>query len=101
MGKHLCFTVADRSYFALLKKEIHAISVKAGFSDRKAGEIDIIVAELVSNLVKHGNGGRLLVKLVNEQKIDGIELISIDNGEGINDVNKMLADGIAIFKIDI
>jgi len=95
MGKHLCFTVADRSYFALLKKEIHAISVKAGFSDRKAGEIDIIVAELVSNLVKHGNGGRLLVKLINEQKIDGIELISIDNGEGINDVNRMLADGMS------
>ena len=95
MAKHLCFTVADRSYFALLKKEIHAISVKAGFSDRKAGEIDIIVAELVSNLVKHGNGGWLLVKLIREQQVEGMELISIDNGEGINDVSRMMADGIS------
>lgn len=93
MGRHLCFTVADRSYFALLKKEIHAVAVKAGFSEMRTGEIDIIVAEMVSNLVKHGNGGRLLVKLVKEQNIEGIELISIDDGEGIADVNRMMTDG--------
>jgi anti-sigma regulatory factor (Ser/Thr protein kinase) len=93
MGKHLCFTVADRSYFALLKKEIHAIAVKAGFSDNKVGEVDIIVAEMVSNLVKHAGGGRLLVKLIEEQHIDGIEFITIDDGDGIADVNKMMTDG--------
>jgi anti-sigma regulatory factor (Ser/Thr protein kinase) len=95
MGKHLCFKVADRSYFALLKKDIHAVAVKAGFSEMKTGEIDIIVAEIVSNLVKHGKGGRLLVKLVKEQGIEGLELISIDDGEGIADVNRMMADGIS------
>jgi anti-sigma regulatory factor (Ser/Thr protein kinase) len=95
MGKHLCFTVADRSYFALLKKDIHALTIKAGFSQNKAGEVDIIVAELVSNLIKHGNGGKLLVKLIKEQGIDGIELISIDDGIGIGDVNRMIADGVS------
>jgi anti-sigma regulatory factor (Ser/Thr protein kinase) len=93
MGRHLCFTVADRSYFALLKKEIHAVAIKAGFSEMRTGEIDIVVAEIVSNLVKHGNGGKLLVKLVKEQNIDGIELISIDDGEGIADVTRMMTDG--------
>ena len=93
MGKHLCFTVADRSYFALLIKEIHAIAVKAGFSDTKVGEVDIIVAEMVSNLVKHAGGGRLLVKWVEEQHTDGIEFISIDDGNGIADVNRMMTDG--------
>jgi anti-sigma regulatory factor (Ser/Thr protein kinase) len=93
MGKHVCFTVADRSYFAILKKEIHAIAVKGGFSGTKLGEVDIIVAEMVSNLVKHAGGGRLLVKLIEEQHIDGIEFISIDDGDGIADVNKMMTDG--------
>jgi anti-sigma regulatory factor (Ser/Thr protein kinase) len=93
MGKHLCFTVADRSYFALLKKEIHLVAVRAGFSDTKVGEVDIIVAEMVSNLVKHGGGGRLLVKLIEEQHVEGIEFISIDDGDGIADVNRMMTDG--------
>jgi len=93
MASHLCFTVADRSYFALLKKEIHSICVKAGFTEMRTGEIDIIVAEIVSNLVKHGNGGKLLVKLIKEQSIEGIELISIDDGEGIADLSRMMTDG--------
>jgi anti-sigma regulatory factor (Ser/Thr protein kinase) len=93
MDNHLCFKVADRSYFALLKKEIRAVAVAAGFSESKVGEVDIVVAEIVSNLVKHGDGGNLLVKRITQDDVDGIELISIDNGQGIADLNKMMADG--------
>ena len=95
MANHICFTVADRSYFSLLKKEIHALASAAGFSENKVGEIDIIVAEIVSNLIKHAGGGKLLAKLVKEDDIDGIELVSIDSGEGMGDVNRMMLDGIS------
>ena len=40
----LIFTVADRSYFALLKKDIHALASEVGFSSERAGRVDIIVA---------------------------------------------------------
>ena len=70
----------------------------AGFNENKVGEIDIIVAEIVSNLVKHGGGGKLLVKLVCQDNIEGIELISIDDGEGMADITKMLADGMSTKK---
>ena len=63
---HAVFKADDRSYFAILKKEIHAIALSAGFIEHKIGEIDIIVAEMVSNLVKHAGGGQLLVKLIEE-----------------------------------
>jgi anti-sigma regulatory factor (Ser/Thr protein kinase) len=95
MGNHVCFTVADRSYFALLKKDVRAIAIEAGFTENKVGEIDIIVAEIVSNLVKHGNGGKLLVKKVQQDNIEGIEIIGIDNGQGINDLNRMMTDGVS------
>jgi len=95
MGNHLCFTVADRSYFALLKKDVRTIAIEAGFNETKVGEIDIIVAELVSNLIKHGDGGQLLVKKIIEDDTDGIELIAIDNGSGITDLNKMMTDGVS------
>lgn len=92
---HVAFKADDRSYFAILKKEIHAIAVSAGFTGRKLGEIDIIVAEMVSNLVKHAGGGQLLVKLVEEGGIQGIEIISLDNGPGMTDVTRMVGDGIS------
>ena len=91
----LLFTVADRSYFALLKKEIHALAVEMGFSQEKAGKVDIVVAELVSNLVKHANGGHLLAKRIKHTRLgEGIELVSMDNGVGIPDLKRMMQDGV-------
>jgi anti-sigma regulatory factor (Ser/Thr protein kinase) len=92
---HLVLRADDRSYFALLKKEIHARAVAAGFSARRVGEVDIIVAELVTNLVKHASGGQILVKGVEEKGRKGIEILSIDNGPGMNDVNRMMSDGVS------
>lgn len=94
-GTHVVFKADDRSYFAILKKEIHSLAVGAAFTTAKLGELDIIVAELVSNLAKHAKGGRVLVKLVEESGVRGIELISIDNGPGMTDVTRMVADGVS------
>ncbi|MFP5040213.1 SpoIIE family protein phosphatase [Parasediminibacterium sp. JCM 36343] len=92
---HSYFKADDRSYFAILKKEIHALAVTGNFSTRKVGEIDIIVSELASNLVKHGGGGNILVKLIEENNIQGIEIIGIDNGHGIANLSLVLEDGIS------
>jgi anti-sigma regulatory factor (Ser/Thr protein kinase) len=92
---HTSFKATDRSYFAILKKEIHALAISAGFSDSKTGEIDIVVAEIVSNLVKHGGGGQLLVRLINVKGNQGIELLSIDDGIGMTDINRMISDGVS------
>jgi anti-sigma regulatory factor (Ser/Thr protein kinase) len=92
---HTAYKAEDRSYFSILKKEIHAKVVAAGFSERKVGEIDIIIAELVSNLVRHGGGGQLLVKLIEQAELQGIEIISMDDGPGISDVNRVLEDGFS------
>lgn len=92
---HVAFKAEDRSYFAILKKEIHALAVSANFNEGKIGEIDIVVAEMVSNLVKHAGGGHVLVKLIEEDGVQGIEIISIDNGRGMADVSRMVADGVS------
>ncbi|RYZ58493.1 MAG: serine/threonine protein kinase, partial [Chitinophagaceae bacterium] len=90
---HFRLNAADRSYFAILKKEVHALAVAAQFSARRLGEIDIIVAEMVSNLAKHAGGGELFVKLIEEKGLQGIEIISIDSGPGIGDLRAMMQDG--------
>lgn len=94
--EQLVFNVEDRSYFALLKKAIHAMAVSAEFSEEKTGKLDIIVAEMVTNLVKHAGGGQLIArKFIDIQWGPGIELLAIDNGPGIPDLKKMLKDGMS------
>jgi anti-sigma regulatory factor (Ser/Thr protein kinase) len=92
---HVSFKAADRSYFAILKRQIHSLALQANFSPSKIGEIDIIVAELVSNMVKHANGGEVLVKLIEEEGIQGLEMIGFDLGPGISDIPRMMTDGVS------
>lgn len=95
---HAVYKVNDRSYFAILKREIHALALSGGFSPTRVGEIDIVVAEMVTNLVKHAGGGQVLVKLVETEGRQGIEILSIDDGPGMGDVNHMMTDGISTKK---
>jgi anti-sigma regulatory factor (Ser/Thr protein kinase) len=93
---HHLFSVADRSYFNIIKKEIHKLAEGSGFSENKCGKIDIIVSELTSNLIKHTTqGGEILVKLIGKDKITGIEIISLDNGPGMADPQRMMEDGFS------
>jgi len=71
------------------------MAVAGGLSEKRIAELDIIVAEIVTNLVKHAGGGQVLAKLIEENGKQGIELISIDNGPGMTDVTRMVADGVS------
>ncbi|GAA4341738.1 SpoIIE family protein phosphatase [Flaviaesturariibacter amylovorans] len=90
---NLRLNAADRSYFAILKKEVHALSAQGGFSAKRIAEIDIVVAELVSNLARHAGGGEIFAKLFEDNGRQGLELIAIDSGPGIGDLRGMMQDG--------
>ncbi|MGN6417398.1 MAG: SpoIIE family protein phosphatase [Pseudobacter sp.] len=92
---HVVFKANDRSYFAILKKEIHQLAVAAGFNEKKIGELDIVVSEVVSNLVKHAGGGEIWVAIQQVDGVEVLELISVDNGPGMTDVNRMMNDGVS------
>lgn len=91
---HISFNASDRSYLAILKKDIHQIAADAGFDKKKLPEIDLVVSEMASNLIKHGGGGEILVR----SSAGFMELICIDNGPGIADVGKMMEDGMSTTK---
>ena len=88
------YKVEDRSYISLIKREIHHL-VRPRFSEKRTGEIDIIVSELASNLVKHTAGGELVYRVFHEKDKPVFEILSIDNGPGMNDVSRFIKDGFS------
>lgn len=92
---HISFAASDRSYFSIIKKDIHNLAKDAGFSNKKLADIDIIVSEITSNLHKHAVGGEILVGLFKEKENQYVEMISIDNGPGIREPYKMIEDGFS------
>jgi anti-sigma regulatory factor (Ser/Thr protein kinase) len=96
-GRHISFKLEDRSYLALLKREVHRLSIQCGLTEKKVAEIDIVVAEIGSNIIKHAGSGEVLVMLTDHPQ-PAIEIVAIDSGPGIADLARMMQDGISTSK---
>jgi anti-sigma regulatory factor (Ser/Thr protein kinase) len=92
---HISFTASDRSYFSLIKKEIHQAATQAGLTPARVHELDLIVAEMTSNLFKYSDDGEILMGVFSNGGSPYIELISIDNGPGMVNPAKMMQDGMS------
>lgn len=88
----ISYAIGDRSYLAFIKREIHNKILQENFGSLRAAEIDIIVSELTSNLIKHAGSGELLYRITSEDESTEFEVICIDNGTGIENVPLMMKD---------
>lgn len=91
----LNYKIEDRSYVSYIKREIHNLVVTEGFSSQKIGEIDIVVAELTSNLIKFAETGELLYRISSDDQGVFFEIHCIDNGKGIKNLSRMMQDGVS------
>ncbi len=87
------FRADDRSFFSLIKKDIYQLVINAGFDEARAGKVNLIVAELTSNLGKYADGGRILAGTGKDAIGEYFEIISLDDGPGIADLGRVLSDG--------
>jgi anti-sigma regulatory factor (Ser/Thr protein kinase) len=92
---HISFPANDRSYFSLIKKEIHRMAAEANISAAKLNDLDLIVAEMTSNLHKYSDDGEILAGVFQNGGQPYVELISIDNGPGMINPSKMMQDGVS------
>lgn len=95
---HISFAANDRSYFSLIKKEIHRIAQEAGLNPVRLNELDLIVAEITSNLYKYSDDGEILMGVFQNGGSPYVEIISIDNGPGMLNPTRMMQDGVSTSK---
>lgn len=95
---HISYSVPDKTYAGVIKREIHKIAETAGLDESQSGRVDIILSEMVSNLVKHNvTGAEIIVKVINDDVSKGLEIISLDNGPGMRDTAYMMTDGVSTY----
>lgn len=88
------YSIEERSYVSFVKREIHTL-VRPHYSDKRAGEIDIVISEAASNLIKHAVRGEILYRLSFENEEPVFEMICIDKGPGIKDLVHSMKDGVS------
>jgi anti-sigma regulatory factor (Ser/Thr protein kinase) len=89
----LSIAIKDQSQVAEARREAAAIARRNGFKDDDGGRVSLIATELATNLIKHGRGGEILIGAFEDNEGSGIELLAIDQGPGIGNVEQCLRDG--------
>jgi anti-sigma regulatory factor (Ser/Thr protein kinase) len=93
MTNQLHFTIVEASQVAEARRAITALARSLGFNETELGKVAIVVTEAATNLVKHTAGGQLLVRSLNRAGMLGLELLVLDQGPGLANVSRALADG--------
>jgi anti-sigma regulatory factor (Ser/Thr protein kinase) len=91
---HVSFHVSDSSQVGEARRAAVQRAESLSLDSVATGRIALIATELGNNLVQHAQGGRLLLGVVQgSQGTDVVELLSIDRGPGVNDLDACLQDG--------
>lgn len=93
MSVAMRFPVVEMSQPGESRRAAIAMAQQAGFDETDAGKIAIVVTEAATNLVKHGGGGEMLLRRLQCGEAAGIEVIGIDRGRGMTNIEESLRDG--------
>jgi anti-sigma regulatory factor (Ser/Thr protein kinase) len=90
-GFHTEFPMEDASRVGEARRHAARLALECGLPELEAGRLAIVVTELATNLVRHASRGRMLIGGQPEQR--EVEVLAVDHGPGIADVERSLDDG--------
>lgn len=95
-GIHKPCPVSDQSHVASLRRDIKDLIEPSRFDEALEGRVLVVATELATNLLKHtAQGGEVLIRRLEEDGRNGVELIALDKGRGIANVSRAMEDNVS------
>jgi anti-sigma regulatory factor (Ser/Thr protein kinase) len=88
---HQVFPIDDVSRVGEVRRHAASLATSLNWGEVDAGRLALVVTELGTNLLRYAVRGRLLVTA--RPDLDEVEVVSIDNGPGIAQLDQCLRDG--------
>jgi len=85
--------VVETSQIGAARRCASEIATTLGADEAAVGRVAIVATELATNLIKHGGGGELLLSSYEQGSAAGVEMIALDRGRGIANLQECLRDG--------
>jgi anti-sigma regulatory factor (Ser/Thr protein kinase) len=85
--------VEDSSQVGEARRLAVRAAADAGFGESVRSDIGIVATEAATNVVRHAGRGEVLVSEVEHPTGRGLELICVDHGPGMADVDACMRDG--------
>ncbi|MGZ3459087.1 MAG: ATP-binding protein [Archangium sp.] len=85
--------VTEGSQAGQARRTAAALAARLGFNEEAQGKVALVVSEAAKNLVAHAREGLVLLRALHEGPHVGLELLALDKGPGMADVDRCLRDG--------
>lgn len=85
--------IADSSQVGEARRAASKLAVEAGLDETDTGRVALIATELGTNILKHAQRGEMMLRSVGSLDSAAVEVVAIDGGPGIGDVERALRDG--------
>lgn len=90
-GTSVHLRVEDPSASGEARRLISRMSARVGLNESQAGAAALIATEAATNIVKHAGRGEVLMREL--EGPDGVEILAVDRGPGMGNIDACLRDG--------
>lgn len=87
--------VVEASQPGEVRRAAVQLASRMGFDETEQGAVAIVATELANNLVRHAKRGEMLLQGSRHPQGEILEILSLDHGPGIVDVEQALRDGFS------
>ncbi|HEY2637630.1 MAG TPA: ATP-binding protein, partial [Solirubrobacteraceae bacterium] len=84
--------VEEASQVAPVRRAAEGVADALGFDETRRGQTAIVATELATNLLRHGQGGEMVVRGAGGT---GVDLVAWDRGPGMADASGAERDGVS------
>lgn len=92
---HTAVMVSEASQVGEARRAAARLAQGPSFDETACGRIAIVVTELAGNLARHAVGGQLLLAPVSIGEHDYFDILAIDRGPGMTDLERCRRDGFS------
>jgi anti-sigma regulatory factor (Ser/Thr protein kinase) len=92
-GNSQAYVVSETCHTAVVRREAIRLANRLGFDDELQAKVALVITEASTNLLKHTVGGCLIIRSIQRQAATGLELLALNGGRGMQNVNQCLQDG--------
>jgi anti-sigma regulatory factor (Ser/Thr protein kinase) len=89
------YPIVHASDISAARRAGQKLALELGFNETRAGSLALIVTEAGTNLLKHAGEGMLYLNVAQSEGVPGVDVLAVDNGPGIADLDACLRDGMS------
>jgi anti-sigma regulatory factor (Ser/Thr protein kinase) len=94
-GHQVRVAVSGQSDVGECRRVAKRLAEAAKFDETSVGRVCIVATELATNIVRHAASGEILTQILGEGEVAAVEILAIDQGRGMKNVDECLRDGFS------